>query len=84
VDRDDAAGGRGSEWNVKPSRRITPEEVQAKEFGTARVRVGYRMHEVDEFLDQITDTLSGLIAENERLRSERSRGASSGRACPCR
>ncbi|HEX6401372.1 MAG TPA: DivIVA domain-containing protein, partial [Actinomycetota bacterium] len=62
MDRDDATGGRGSEWSVKPSRRITPEEVQAKEFGTARVRVGYLMHEVDEFLDQITDTLSALTA----------------------
>ncbi len=34
-----------------------------------RVGSGYRMREVDEFLDQITDTLTALVAENDRLRT---------------
>ena len=36
-----------------------------------RVGSGYRMREVDEFLDQMTDTMSALVAENERLRDDR-------------
>ncbi|HET9672734.1 MAG TPA: DivIVA domain-containing protein [Actinomycetota bacterium] len=62
--------GDRSDWTSRPAPRITPDDVQRKEFGTARVRAGYLMHEVDEFLDQITDTLSAVIAENERLRAE--------------
>jgi DivIVA domain-containing protein len=64
--------GSGSGWASTPGRKVTPEEVQSKEFGSARLRVGYVMHEVDEFLDQVTDTLTALLAENERLRAERS------------
>ena len=48
--------------------KVTPLDVQQKEFRVTRVGSGYRMREVDEFLDQITDTLSALVAENERLR----------------
>ena len=44
-----------------------PLEVQQKEFRVARFGAGYRMREVDEFLDHVTDTLTALIAENERL-----------------
>jgi DivIVA domain-containing protein len=47
---------------------MTPADVQEKEFHVTRVGAGYRMREVDEFLDQVTDTLSALIAENDRLR----------------
>jgi DivIVA domain-containing protein len=61
--------GSGSGWGSSP--HITPEDVQSREFGSARLRVGYVMHEVDEFLDQVTDTLAALLAENERLRAER-------------
>jgi DivIVA domain-containing protein len=67
VDRDDGTRGGGLE---RRGAQITPDDVQRKEFGTARVRAGYLMHEVDEFLDEITDTLSALLAENERLRGE--------------
>ena len=48
---------------------LTPVDVQQKEFRVARLGAGYRMREVDEFLDQVTDTLSSLLAENERLRA---------------
>jgi DivIVA domain-containing protein len=56
-----------SEWGSVPAARITPSDVQEKEFQVARFGAGYRMRDVDEFLDQVTDTLSALMAENERL-----------------
>jgi DivIVA domain-containing protein len=62
-----AADGGGTEWAAAPAGRIAPMDVQQKEFGVARFGGGYRMREVDEFLDQVTDALSALIAENERL-----------------
>ncbi len=46
---------------------VTPLDVQQKEFGVSRFG-GYKMRDVDVFLDQLTDALSALIAENERLR----------------
>jgi DivIVA domain-containing protein len=49
--------------------RVTPLDVQEKKFRrSSRPSGGYVMREVDEFLDDVTDTLSALIAENERLR----------------
>jgi DivIVA domain-containing protein len=56
-----------SGWASAPGERITPQEVQQKEFRVARFGAGYRMREVDEFLDQVTDAMSALVAENERL-----------------
>jgi DivIVA domain-containing protein len=56
-----------SEWGSAPTGRITPSDVQEKEFRVARFGAGYRVREVDEFLDQVTDALSALTAENERL-----------------
>jgi DivIVA domain-containing protein len=71
VDRENATrGGFEGGDPASPAKRVTPDDVQRKEFGTARVRVGYLMHEVDEFLDEITDTLSSLASENERLRDQ--------------
>src|SRR5918996_772908 len=63
----DATTEGASEWSSAPAERITPLDVQQKEFRVTRVGAGYRMREVDEFLDQVTDTLSALVAENERL-----------------
>jgi len=65
----DAATESGSEWSRPAGGRVSPLDVQQKEFRVTRVGVGYRMREVDEFLDQVTDTLSALIAENEQLRA---------------
>lgn len=70
MDGDEGRRGGRSDWTSAPAGRITPDDVQRKEFGTARVRPGYVMHEVDEFLDQVTDTLTRLLAENERLRAQ--------------
>jgi DivIVA domain-containing protein len=63
-----------SGWGSAPGDGITPQEVQQKEFRVARFGAGYRMREVDEFLDQVTDAMSALVAENERLL----RGSASG------
>jgi DivIVA domain-containing protein len=63
----DAATDGASAWSSAPPGRVTPLDVQQKEFHVTRVGAGYRMREVDEFLDQVTETLSALIAENERL-----------------
>ena len=46
---------------------VGPLDVQQKEFRVSRFG-GYRMRDVDEFLDTITDSMSALVAENERLR----------------
>jgi DivIVA domain-containing protein len=56
-----------SGWDGSPPAKLTPLEVQQKEFRVARFGAGYRMREVDEFLDHVTDALTALIAENERL-----------------
>jgi DivIVA domain-containing protein len=50
-----------------PASVLTPSDIQSKEFRVARMG-GYRMRDVDEFLDQVTDAMSGLLEENERLR----------------
>src|SRR5881409_3081935 len=47
--------------------RITPEDIQAKEFRIARFR-GYKERDVDEFLDQLTLTWGSVLEENRRLR----------------
>jgi DivIVA domain-containing protein len=49
-------------------RVVTPEEIQHQEFGVSRFG-GYRMRDVDEFLDQLTASTQALQAENERLRA---------------
>ena len=49
-------------------RVVTPEEIQHQEFGVSRFG-GYRMRDVDEFLDTLTASTQSLLAENERLRS---------------
>ena len=59
----------GSGFDQGAPARVTPLDIQEKTFRTARLGGGYQVREVDEFLDQVTDALSALIAENERLRS---------------
>lgn len=63
----DATSQGSSEWNSAPTGRITPADVQQKEFRVARFGAGYRVREVDEFLDEVTDALQALVQENERL-----------------
>jgi len=78
--RNEGTDRSGAEWTSTSAGHLTPADVQQKQFRTARMGGGYRMREVDEFLDQITDSLSSLIAENERLR--RGQPTPSSRAAP--
>ena len=55
-----AAGGE--------STRITPVGIQQKEFGLAFR--GYNERDVDQFLDEVTEEVARLYAENKRLREE--------------
>jgi DivIVA domain-containing protein len=48
--------------------RLTPIDIQQKEFRVSRFG-GYKMRDVDEFLDQITDAFTSLTSEIERLRA---------------
>ena len=50
------------------SAAVTAADIQAKEFNVSRFG-GYRMRDVDEFLDQITESMTRLADENQRLRS---------------
>jgi len=52
--------------------RLTPLDVQAREFEVARFGNGYKMRAIDEILDDVTDMLAELTAENEALRAGRS------------
>ncbi len=49
--------------------RIGPMEIQQKEFRVSRFG-GYKMRDVDEFLDELTTTMGELTAENDRLRAQ--------------
>ena len=50
------------------TRRITPLDIQQKEF-----RLGFRGYnerDVDEFLDEVTEAMAGLIEDNRRIREQ--------------
>jgi DivIVA domain-containing protein len=49
---------------------LTPQEVRAMRFTPVRLREGYDMGEVDEFLDEVETELERLLAENDDLRSK--------------
>jgi DivIVA domain-containing protein len=49
---------------------LTPEDVSNKRFTPVRLREGYDMGEVDQFLDEVEAELSRLTRENEELRSK--------------
>ena len=52
----------------RPAFSITPMAIQGKEFRVRRFG-GYRMQDVDEFLDELTEQVSAMQAEIERLRA---------------
>lgn len=56
------------ERTEQPAAPITPADIQKQEFGVSRFG-GYRMRDVDEFLDRLTASTETLVAENDRLRS---------------
>jgi DivIVA domain-containing protein len=49
---------------------LTPEDVSNKRFTPVRLREGYDMGEVDQFLDEVEAELDRLNKENEDLRSK--------------
>ena len=64
----DAAEAQDFTGMPAASASLTPAEIQSKEFNVSRFG-GYRMRDVDEFLDQITESMTKLTDENQRLRS---------------
>ena len=49
---------------------LTPEDVSNKRFTPVRLREGYDMGEVDQFLDEVETELARLTRENDDLRSK--------------
>jgi len=49
---------------------LTPEDVRNKRFTPVRLREGYDMGEVDQFLDEVEAELERLTAENNDLRAK--------------
>jgi DivIVA domain-containing protein len=66
--KDKDAGDAQDFTGMPASTSVTSADIQSKEFNVSRFG-GYRMRDVDEFLDQITGSMTKLAEENERLRS---------------
>jgi DivIVA domain-containing protein len=49
---------------------LTPEDVRNKRFTPVRLREGYDMGEVDQFLDEVESELERLLSENQDLRTK--------------
>ena len=56
---------------------LTPEDVHKKTFTPVRLREGYDMGEVDQFLDEVETELIRLHQENEELRTKLETAATS-------
>ena len=65
---DPPSGFAASEIEPAVRSRLTPEEVQKKEFRLAFR--GYHEGDVDEFLDHVTEALAALHEENKRLQEQ--------------
>lgn len=61
---------------------LTPEDVSNKRFTPVRLREGYDMGEVDQFLDEVEAELARLTKENEDLRSKLSAAQSGASTTP--
>jgi DivIVA domain-containing protein len=61
---------------------LTPEDVSNKRFTPVRLREGYDMGEVDQFLDEVESELSRLTRENEELRGKLSTAQHGGATPP--
>ena len=59
---------------------LTPEDVSNKRFTPVRLREGYDMGEVDQFLDEVEAELARLTQENDDLRSKLQAAQSGGGA----
>ena len=47
---------------------LTPQDVRAVQFTTTRMRAGYEMAEVDDFLDRVEGALAGTERELQQAR----------------
>ena len=61
---------------------LTPEDVSNKRFTPVRLREGYDMGEVDQFLDEVESELERLLKENEDLRNKLSAAQRGGSETP--
>ena len=61
---------------------LTPEDVSNKRFTPVRLREGYDMGEVDQFLDEVEAELARLTRDNEDLRSKLSAAQQGGASTP--
>lgn len=59
---------------------LTPEDVSNKRFTPVRLREGYDMGEVDQFLDEVEAELARLTKENDDLRAKLAAAQSAGPA----
>jgi DivIVA domain-containing protein len=59
---------------------LTPEDVSNKRFTPVRLREGYDMGEVDQFLDEVEAELARLTKENDDLRNKLSAAQTAGGA----
>ncbi len=59
---------------------LTPEDVSNKRFTPVRLREGYDMGEVDQFLDEVEAELARLTKENDELRAKLSAAQQGGGA----
>jgi DivIVA domain-containing protein len=66
--KDKDAGDAQDFTGVPTTETVTPADIQQKEFGVSRFG-GYRMRDVDEFLDHVTVSMTKLAEDNQRLRS---------------
>lgn len=57
---------------------LTPEDVSNKRFTPVRLREGYDMGEVDQFLDEVEAELARLSRENDDLRAKLSAAQTAG------
>ncbi|WP_210438010.1 DivIVA domain-containing protein [Nocardioides xinjiangensis] len=61
---------------------LTPEDVSNKRFTPVRLREGYDMGEVDQFLDEVEAELARLTRENDELRAKLSAAQAGGSSAP--
>ena len=61
---------------------LTPEDVSNKRFTPVRLREGYDMGEVDQFLDEVEAELARLTKENDDLRAKLSAAQSGAASAP--
>jgi DivIVA domain-containing protein len=53
---------------------LSPQDVAAKQFTVVRLTQGYKMDEVDAFLDEVEGELGRLLRDNDELRTSAVRG----------